>query len=77
MGMVSILFNDAEPFEQIDNISLTEGPMWNLVKTGQAVSEKCYKILYMYTAQGQWQVTIRDKILTVTERVCYLIKFQP
>ena len=36
---------------------LTEGPMWNLVKTGQAVSEKMkfkdYAILYMYTAQGK------------------------
>ena len=33
----------------------TEGPMWNLVKIGQAVSEKKtfkdYEILYMYIAQ--------------------------
>ena len=27
-------------FEQIDNTPLMEDPMWNLVKTGQAVSEK-------------------------------------
>ena len=37
MGIAAILFNSAEPFEQIDNTPLTEGPMWNLVKTGQAV----------------------------------------
>ena len=52
MGMVVISFNGAEPFEQIVNIPSTEGPMWNLQKTGQAVSEKKtfedYTILYMY-----------------------------
>ena len=32
MGMAAILFNGAEPFEQIINIVLTEGPMWDLVK---------------------------------------------
>ena len=36
---MAILFNEAEPFEQINNTSLTEGPKYNLVKTGQAVSE--------------------------------------
>ena len=41
---------------------------------GQAVSEKTFKdheILYMYIAQGQMQITLGDKILIVTERVCY------
>ena len=38
MGMTAILFNGAEPFEQIVNIPSTEGPMWNLAKIGQAVS---------------------------------------
>ena len=32
MGMAAILFNGAEPFEQITNALLTEGPKWNLVK---------------------------------------------
>ena len=32
MGMAAILFDGAEPFEQIGNILLTEGSMWNLVK---------------------------------------------
>ena len=32
MGMVAILFYCTEPFEQIGNTLLTEGPMWNLVK---------------------------------------------
>ena len=40
MGIVDILFNDAELFEQIENTSSTESPKWNLVKTGQAVSKK-------------------------------------
>ena len=42
MSMATILFNGAETFEQIVNISSTEGPMWNLVKIGQAVSEKMF-----------------------------------
>ena len=51
MGMSAILFNSAEPFDQIANILSTEGPMQNLVKTVQAVSEemafKDFPILYM------------------------------
>ena len=49
MGTVAILFNDAKPFEQIDNTPLTDGPMWNLVKIRQTVSEKFkdYEILYI------------------------------
>ena len=39
MGMAAILFNNAEPVEQIVNILSTEGPMWNLVRIGQVVSE--------------------------------------
>ena len=52
MGMVTILFNDAEPFEQSVNIPSTEGPMWNLVKVGQEVLEKKmfrdFMVLYLY-----------------------------
>ena len=70
-----LLFNDAELFEQIDYIPSTEGLMWNLVKIGQAVSEKKtfkdYKILYMYITQVQGQIATGNKILIVTERVCY------
>ena len=40
MGMTAILFNGAERFEQIDNMCSTEGLKCNLVKKGQAVSEK-------------------------------------
>ena len=39
MGMAAILFNSAEPIEQIGNILLTEVPFWNLVKIAQTVSE--------------------------------------
>ena len=70
--MVTILFNDAEQFEQFDNTPLTEGPMWNLVKIGQALSEnkifKDYKILNMYIAKGQGQIILGDKILIVTDQ---------
>ena len=40
MGMAAILFNGAEPLDQIDNSLLTEGPMWNLVIIAWVVSEK-------------------------------------
>ena len=57
MGRVAILFNSVEPFEQTLNIPSTEGSMWNLVKTGQVVSEKKmfrdYMILNMYIAKEQ------------------------
>ena len=55
MGMAAILYNAAEPLKQIVNTLLTEGPMWNLVKIDQAISEKkTFKnntILYMFKAQ--------------------------
>ena len=61
MGMAAILFNGAEPFEQMFNIPSTEGPVWNLKKMSQAVSEKKtfkdFMILYLYIAQGQGQIT--------------------
>ena len=53
--MAVILFNGAEPFQEIGNTLLTEDPMWNLVKIDQALSKKTFKnftILYMYIAQG-------------------------
>ena len=56
MGMAAILFNGVEPFKQIVNIPSTEGPMRNLVKIGQAVSEKMFKdhtILYMYKPRNK------------------------
>ena len=65
MDMAAILFNGVEPFEQIGNTLLTEGPIWNLVKIAPAVSEKKtlknYTILYMYIAQGQGQTTPRGQ----------------
>ena len=70
LSMAAILFNGAEPFEQIVNILSTEGPMWDLVKIVQAVSEKKtfkdFTILYLLKAQGQGQIT--PKILTVAEQ---------
>ena len=55
-NLMPILFNGAEPFKDIVNTLLTEGPMWNLVKFAEAVSEKTFKnytILYMYISQGE------------------------
>ena len=53
----------------------TEGQRCNLVKIGQAVSEKNafkdYEILYMYIAQVQGQITQKDKILIVNKRAYY------
>ena len=42
MGMAATMFNGAEPFDQIVSILSTEDPMWNLMKTDQAVSEKTF-----------------------------------
>ena len=56
MDMAAILFKSAKSFEQIGNALSTEGPMGNLVKIAQVVSEKKtfknYTILYMYITQG-------------------------
>ena len=60
MGTSAILFSGAEPFEKNVNIHSTEGPMRNLKKMSQAVSEKTFKdfmIVYLYIAQGQGQIT--------------------
>ena len=66
MGMTAILFNDAELFEQIDNMPSKESPVWHLVKIGQAVLEKKtfkdYEILYIYIAQGQGQISWGTKV---------------
>ena len=65
MGMTVILFNHTERFVQIDNMPSIEGPKYNLVKIGKAVSEnktfKDYEILYIHTAQGQGQTTLGTK----------------
>ena len=70
MGMAFILFNGAEPYDQIVNILSIEGLMWNVVKIVQEVSEKKpfkdFTILYMYIAQGQGQIT--PKILTLPKQ---------
>ena len=75
MGMKPILFNEAKRFEQLIICLHRRPKVYNLGKTGQAVSEKKMfkddEILYMYIAQGQGQITQEDKILIVTKRVCY------
>ena len=56
MGVAAILFNGTEPFDLIINTLSTKGPMWNLVKIVQEVSEKKFKdfmILYMYIARAR------------------------
>ena len=53
--MAAILFNDAESFKHRNNTPSPEGPMWNLVKIGQAFQRrrhlKIMRFLYKYTAQ--------------------------
>ena len=64
MGILAILFSGAEPFEQVVSTLSIEDRMWNLMKIVQAVSEEKfqnYTILYMYIAQGQWQITHRGQ----------------
>ena len=43
MGMAAILFNGAQPFEQIVNILCAEGPIGNLVKIIEAILEDVLK----------------------------------
>ena len=65
MGMGAILFNGAEPFEQIVNTLSTEDPTWNLVKIAQAISEKTFKNntynLYMHITQRQGEIIPRGQ----------------
>ena len=72
MGMAAIVFNGAEPFEQTVKTLSTEGPMWNLVKIAQSVSEKemfkHYTFLYMYIAWARADNPPGDKILIVTKK---------
>ena len=49
MGMVDVLFNDAEPFAQIENTPSTENPMWNLWKLVQLFQKGRLKITIFYT----------------------------
>ena len=53
----AISFSGAEPFEQIVKTISTRGPMWNLVKIVQAVSEKkCKKIhnnIHVYSPRAR------------------------
>ena len=61
---VVLPYMGAESFEKIINTFSTEGPVWNLVKTAQAVSEKTfnnYIILYLYIVPGQGQITLKGQ----------------
>ena len=74
MGMMTILFNGVEPFEQTVNIPSTE----DSVKIGQAVSEKKmfndYIILNMYIAHGQGRITARGQNLIANNKVNYTLQ---
>ena len=50
MGMAAVLLVMRNRLKQIDKTPSTEGPMWNLVKTGQDFQKrKCFKITRFYT----------------------------
>ena len=78
MDMAAILFNGAGPFEQIGNTLSIKGPMWDLVRTAQAVSEKttlqiwpcCKKV------KGQLMAIIWTN-LVVFESLMLYTKIQP
>ena len=59
--------NRQNPFDRRSNVKSGE--------TGHAVSGKKtfedYEILYMYIDQGQGQMSLGDKNLIATKRVCY------
>ena len=60
---IGMTVNGACPFEQAVNPVSTVGSTWNLVKTGQVVSEEKFNniiILYMYTAQGKGKITLAE-----------------
>ena len=63
--MAAILFNGAEPFEQVMNYSFDRRPHVKSGKIAQAVSEKKAlknsMILYMYITQGQGQINTREQ----------------
>ena len=75
MGMAAILFSGAEPFEQIINILLTEGPRWNLVKIGQAVSEKkrlrFHDLIHVSSPRARADNPGWGKILILTKKFYY------
>ena len=66
MGMEAVFFNGTEPFEEILNTLTIEGPMRNMVKIAQAVSD--YTILYMYIAKKQGQMYIAQGQGQITPR---------
>ena len=77
MDIAAILFNGAEPYEQIGNTLSTEGHMWNLVKIARVVSEKMtfknYTILYMHIAQGQGQITPMHLYGKMLKKIIFLM----
>ena len=85
MGMAAILFNGAEPLEQIVNTHLIEGPMRNLIKIGLHrrihVKIACIPVY----SPGPRQINPRGgggggggcKILNVTTSTCMGTKIQP
>ena len=54
MGMAAILFNGAEPFEQIFNPSLIKESPLSLKKIGPEVSEKSFKGVDGRMEDGRW-----------------------
>ena len=57
-GMAVILFDGGESFEEIGNTLLT-GPMLNLVKIAQAVSEKKEDILKLHNFIHEYRPVAR------------------
>ena len=72
MSMTAILFTSAKQFEEIVSTTSTEGSLWNLVKIGkQFQRRRHWKIITIYRAQGQGQISPGDKILIATNKFYY------
>ena len=72
MGIVAILFNVSEPFEQfVNTLSIESVENWS----NGFRKEGVYMILYQYIAQRQGQITPRAKLIVFTFII--YCKFQP
>ena len=71
MSIAVILFNGAEPFQQIVNTLSTKGPTWNLVKMLKGFQRrrrlKITQFIHVYSPEAR-QITRRGQNFIVTEK---------
>ena len=65
---MGVTADGAHQVEKNFHLISTVGSTRNLVEIGQVVSEELLNnimILYMYTAHGQWKITLADKKILI------------